>query len=43
MWVMPRKLPRDTFVGTTAIFFACVNWIKVPAYVALGQFSTRQR
>ena len=39
MWVMPRKLDRDTFVGTSAIFFAIVNWIKVPAYVALGQFT----
>jgi uncharacterized protein len=39
MWVMPRKLNRDTFVGTSAIFFAVVNWIKVPAYAALGQFS----
>ena len=39
MWVMPRKLARDTFVGTSAIFFAVVNWIKVPAYVALGQFT----
>ena len=39
MWVMPRMLPRDVFVGTTAIFFAAVNWIKVPAYVALGQFT----
>ena len=39
MWVMPRRLPRDVFVGTSAIFFALVNWIKVPAYVALGQFT----
>src|SRR5437868_12612187 len=39
MWVMPRRLPRDAFVGTTAIFFAVLNWIKVPAYAALGQFS----
>jgi uncharacterized membrane protein YfcA len=39
MWVMPRRLPRDTFVGTGAIFFAILNWIKVPAYVALGQFT----
>lgn len=39
MWVMPRKLPRDVFVGTGAIFFALLNWIKVPAYVALGQFT----
>lgn len=39
MWVMPRKLDRDTFVGTSAIFFAVVNWMKVPAYAALGQFT----
>jgi uncharacterized membrane protein YfcA len=39
MWVMPRRLPRDVFVGTSAIFFAALNWIKVPAYLALGQFT----
>ena len=39
MWVMPKKLPRDVFVGTGAIFFAIINWIKVPAYVALGEFT----
>ena len=39
MWVMPRRLDRDVFVGTSAIFFAVLNWIKVPAYLALGQFT----
>jgi hypothetical protein len=39
IWVLPRRLPRDMLVGTTAIFFAAVNWLKVPAYVALGQFT----
>ena len=39
MWVMPRRLERDVLIGTTAIFFAVLNWIKVPAYVALGQFT----
>jgi len=39
MWVLPRRLPRDTFVGTTAISFAVMNWLKVPAYAALGQFT----
>lgn len=39
MWVMPKRLERDVFVGTTAIFFAAVNWLKVPAYLALGQFT----
>jgi len=39
IYVLPKRLDRDVLVGTTAIFFAAVNWIKVPAYVALGQFS----
>lgn len=39
IYVLPKRLPRDVLVGTTAIFFAAVNWIKVPAYFALGQFS----
>lgn len=39
LWVLPRALPRDILVGTTALFFAVVNWIKVPAYLALGQFT----
>lgn len=39
LWVLPRNLSRDVLVGTTAIFFAAINWIKVPAYWALGQFT----
>jgi uncharacterized membrane protein YfcA len=40
IWVFPRQLPRDTLVGTTMVLFASVNLIKVPAYIALGQFTT---
>lgn len=39
IYVMPKRLPRDVFIGTSAIFFAVVNWMKVPAYWALGQFT----
>ncbi|NML08220.1 sulfite exporter TauE/SafE family protein [Sphingomonas sp. G-3-2-10] len=39
LWVLPRNLAPALLVGTTAVFFAVVNWIKVPAYFALGQFS----
>lgn len=39
MWVLPKRLPRDVMVGTSAIAFAAVNWMKVPAYAALGQFT----
>jgi uncharacterized membrane protein YfcA len=38
MWVTPRKLPHLSFIGTSAILFAIVNWMKVPAYLALGAF-----
>jgi len=42
IYVLPQRLPRDSLLGTTAIFFATVNWIKVPAYIALGQFTRPQ-
>ena len=40
MWVLPKRLPRDTLVGTTALAFAAMNWMKRPAYAALGQFTS---
>lgn len=39
MWIIPRQLPRDVMIGTTSIAFAAMNWMKVPAYAALGQFT----
>ncbi len=39
MHVLPRKLPRDVFIGTSSVFFALINWLKVPAYWALGAFT----
>jgi uncharacterized membrane protein YfcA len=39
MWVLPKRLPRDMLVGTTALAFAAMNWMKLPAYAALGQFT----
>jgi uncharacterized protein len=41
MYMLAQKLPKMTFVGTNAIFFASMNWMKVVPYVALGQFSTK--
>jgi uncharacterized protein len=41
IYMLPKRFDRDTYIGTSAIFFATVNWLKVPAYAALGQF-TRQ-
>ena len=39
IYVMPQRLPPNVFVGTSAIVFALVNWLKVPPYIALGQFT----
>lgn len=40
VYVLPQRLPKLTLVGTTAIFFAAVNVLKIVPYFALGQFST---
>lgn len=39
MWVLPKGLAPANLAGTTAIYFAALNWFKVPAYYALGQFT----
>jgi uncharacterized protein len=39
IYLLPQRLSRDVFVGTGAVFFAAVNWIKVPPYILLGQFT----
>lgn len=39
VWALTRNFPHTIFVGTSAIFFAAINWVKVPAYLALGQFT----
>ena len=39
MYLMPKNLGRDVFLSTSTLFFAILNWVKVPAYAALGQFT----
>lgn len=39
--VLPQRLPKLIFVGTTTMFFAVVNALKVIPYLALGQFSAK--
>jgi uncharacterized membrane protein YfcA len=39
MWVLPKNFTPQVLVGTTAIFFAVINVAKIPAYLALGQFT----
>jgi uncharacterized protein len=39
--ILPQRLDKLTLVGTSVIFFAFVNWMKVLPYFLLGQFSPR--
>lgn len=39
VFMLPQKLDKMTLVGTTLIFFAALNWMKLVAYSALGQFT----
>lgn len=39
MYLLPLKLDRQLFVGTSAIYFFLLNTAKLPAYHASGMFS----
>jgi uncharacterized membrane protein YfcA len=41
IYILPQRLEKLTLIGTTIIFFALVNVMKVVPYFALGQFSPR--
>jgi len=36
MYLLPQRFPRDLFVGTTVIYFAVVNLVKLIPYHVLG-------
>lgn len=38
-FVLPQRLEKMKFVGTTVMFFAAANVMKIAPYFALGQFS----
>ena len=41
MYVLGLTLPKMVYVGTNAILFAAMNWMKLVPYFALGQFSPK--
>ncbi len=41
VYVLPQQLPKMMFVGTTTIFFAAVNLMKIVPYFMLAQFSAK--
>lgn len=38
-FVLPQRLPRDVYIGTSVIFYAVVNLIKLPFFLSLGQIT----
>jgi uncharacterized membrane protein YfcA len=38
---LPQRMPKMVFVGTTTIFFAAMNAMKIVPYFMLGQFSAK--
>lgn len=39
VYLLPQKLPKAEYASTAVLFFAVVNLIKAPPYVATGQIS----
>lgn len=39
LYLLPQRMDKTLFVGTTVIFFALVNLLKLPVYAAIGQFT----
>lgn len=39
IYLLPQHLPKVTLVGTTVIFFAIINFVKLIPYVWLGQLN----
>jgi hypothetical protein len=41
VYTLPQRLPKMVFVGTTTVFFAAVNVMKIVPYFMLAQFSAK--
>ena len=36
LFLIPQQMPKEIYVGTTVLVFTCINWIKMPFFVAQG-------
>lgn len=36
VFLIPQRLPKEVYVGTTVLVFTWINWIKMPFFVANG-------
>jgi uncharacterized membrane protein YfcA len=40
IYLLPQKLDKTIFVGTTVVFFAIINYVKLVPYALLGQLNS---
>ncbi len=33
LFLIPQRMPKEIYVGTTVLVFTCINWIKMPFFV----------
>ena len=33
VFLIPQKLPKEIYVGTSVLVFTCINWIKMPFFI----------
>jgi uncharacterized protein len=38
-YLMPKKMDKSIQVGTMSFYFLIVNYVKLPQYIAVGQFT----
>jgi uncharacterized membrane protein YfcA len=36
VFLIPQRMPKEIYVGTTVLVFTCINWIKMPFFVGQG-------
>jgi uncharacterized protein len=36
MFLVPQRMPKEIFVGTTVLIFTWINWIKMPFFLGTG-------
>lgn len=39
IYLIPKALPKGVFVGTNALIFSVINWMKVPFFVGIGSIT----
>ncbi len=39
LFLIPQRLPKEIYVGTTVLVFTWINWIKMPFFIAQGMIT----